>query len=427
MPKSKNPGKWIARQLSRSLTSPVEQAGNELIERLLTTALEGKEKKTPKRKAGKVSGGHSLIAPTSAPAAQAGQSSVMPITSSSKGDVTVMKGKVLIGTLEIPAGDFESTFIRINPSNMQMFPQLGVAAKLFTKYRFKKLSFIFVNPGQPTTAQGQIVAGISYDPSPMGPFTKEEIVNRSESVKMPVWEPEMILEARNLPKGWSILQESFASGTRAGVDVGYLVMGTENLGSGTAITDACEVYVSYEVELKDRRPDMDSAYTTTTNSILLYSTIDGTYTSGAVVYPSWHSPFNSPVSYIAGTFAGVANAGFYLPKGVYRVQAVLPFYAGTIAATNFTVQVILKVNPTTPVTLDMLTQAFPAGHVTTNPGTRGVMLAEFYFESPGHAYPPTAADDDACFGLTFSQNSGNTVTMYGVSSTNRRSLIIQPI
>jgi hypothetical protein len=420
--KTRNP---ILKRAGEMLIPLAEEAGRELITQGISelTSKTTNRKTRPLTAPQKTKGlGHSRDAFISLPATEAVAFSGAPKVRRDGADSSVIGGRVLIGHLDIPASGFDFSMLRINAANARMFPQLAVAATLFTQYKFTKLKFIFTNPGHPTTSSGQFVAGVSYDTTPESPFTKEEIFNRTDSVKAPVWQPVTELCCTNLPQKWCLLEAQVASGSRQSVDVGNLVIGGESLG-GPALENATEVMVEYTCVLKARRPDVQQDFTTATNSIILMAPVDGSYSSGTYTYPSWFSPFNCIVNPHMNTFAGIPDAGFYLPSGFWLVKAQFQWFAGA-GVSDYTVTISLMRNRTTPVTIGTQNN-----HYSAAIAAEGTMTVIFYAESEGRSISPEndPNSDDSCFALRFFQNSGVTVGMYGSSHVRRRSLVCIPL
>jgi hypothetical protein len=421
MVKARNP---VLKRAGEMLIPLAEEAGRELLSKGLKelTQTGPRQKNSQPRKHKKMAGGPSRETFVSQPSTQAMEYSGAPRARKDSTDSSEISGRVLIGHIDVPATGFSSSMLRLNASNERVFPQLAVASRLFTKYKFKQLRFIFSNPGHPTSSSGQFVAGVSYDTTAAAPFDKEEIFNRTNSVKGPIWVAETVLECTDLPKGWSLLEAQVASGSRQNVDIGNLVIGAESLG-GPALDNASEVMVEYVCCLKDRRPDMAQDFSAATNGVVLMGATNGTYANNTDVYASWFPPFNCIFEPHVTTFFGAANCGFYLPRGLWRVDVLLQ-WDGSAGAADYATRIELMRNKVTPVVIGSV-YSRQNGSATC----RGTMLGTFLVESAGRAIDPEgdSGSDDSCFAIRFFQDSGVTLTMFGVDNTRRRSLILTPM
>jgi hypothetical protein len=398
----------------------VEEMGRDLVQETIGTLSKrtgkGKTKKLRARQAPPRSRERSMSAALATSTVASGSTIHEGKT---KGDVTMFEGSVLVGHLVLLA-DFSSDSVRINPTNSRLFPQLAEVGKLFTEYRFESLNFVFTNPGLPTTKEGQFVAGISYDSDAVNPDSIEAIFNRDDSVKGPLWLARTVLKCTQLPKTWNLISNDVAPGSRRGVDLGWLLLGTTPL-SGVAVDNASEITVEYRVLLRGRRPDPTLSGPRCKSAIVLMGETNGSYASGVTIYPPWMTPLPGPYEVLIDEFSSFPSAGVYLPKAQWKLSFNMRFSFTVAPLIDYSITIVIRRNNVTGSVVSLHNFPYPAG--TSSGNITGFTIAS----SEGYSLPPNADDANSAFGLTVLQTSGQSMLLYGYTDQFRRVFLAEEI
>lgn len=82
---------------------------------------------------------------------------------------------------------FGVTTFRVNPGNGLLFPRLSAPSRVFEKYRFRKLRFLY-RPISAATRSGAVVLEMETDVYDTIPTTKEEMLNHQNSARGLPWD-----------------------------------------------------------------------------------------------------------------------------------------------------------------------------------------------------------------------------------------------
>jgi hypothetical protein len=418
--KSANSVGQVIRQVGRLALPVVEEMGRDLVQETIGTLSKRKGKEKSKKLRARQAPPRSRERSMSAALATSTVASGSTIHEGrTKGDVTMFDGSVLVGHLVLLA-DFASDSVRINPTNARLFPQLAEVGKLFTEYRFESLNFVFTNPGLPTTREGQFVAGISYDSDAVNPDSIEVIFNRDDSVKGPLWLARTVLKCTQLPKSWNLISNDLAPGSRRGVDIGWLLLGTTPL-SGSAVDNASEITVEYRVSLRGRRPDPTLSGPTCKSAVVLMGETNGSYATGVTTYPTWMSPLPGPFEVLHEDFTTVPLAGFYLPKAQWKLSFNMRFNFTVAPLIDYSIAIVIRRNNVVGSIVSTHNFPYPAG--TTAGNITGFSIVS----SEGYSLPPDADDANSVFALSVLQASGQSMLLYGYTDQYRRVLMAEEL
>lgn len=167
-------------------------------------------------------------------------------------------GSVIISHSEYIAGvngstTYTATTYNANPGLSSTFPWLSSVADNYAKYRFRRLSFLFV-PSTGTNTAGRIALAFNVNAIQPAPPSKGGLFSITPNDEEAVW-AECAITKSNFTEDLFIRQFNLTNtSTTAGTgdlktyDCGKLIVATD-LGASTAAIG--ELYVSYEVELKD--------------------------------------------------------------------------------------------------------------------------------------------------------------------------------
>jgi hypothetical protein len=144
----------------------------------------------------------------------------------------------------------------INPANGTTFPWLSNMAKLFDKYRFHSLKFIYIN-NSPTSIAGNVTMGVDFDVYDATPANGTAMTNLVKFSSFAPWKQEELVIPVNRPGNnpWLyVLYGDQPSGTDAKTyHLGKFFVSSEGIESSSRILGY--LCVEYDVELLDKTPN----------------------------------------------------------------------------------------------------------------------------------------------------------------------------
>lgn len=99
---------------------------------------------------------------------------------------TRMKGTDMVTDI-VAERLFGVTTYRVNPGNSLLFPRLSAPSRVFEKFRFRKLRFLY-RPISAATRSGAVVLELETDVYDSIPTTKEEMLNHQNSARGLPWD-----------------------------------------------------------------------------------------------------------------------------------------------------------------------------------------------------------------------------------------------
>lgn len=220
-------------------------------------------------------------------------------------------------TLTFPATGGPSVY-QVNATCGASFPWLSQIAANYDFYRFKRLRLVYV-PLCATTETGRVMLGYDPDSSDNIPLDRQALSSYGCSTEASLWAVTYLDCRLSDNMKWYYSENptvSASSSAGAFYDQGQLFAATW---SGGSTNNVEELYVLYDVELKDPQPTT--------------STIEKSNGTAATVLTTF--PFNSPIFNAAGTATSIvitsAAAGvFFINVQVSSTVTPLPVpVAGT--------------------------------------------------------------------------------------------------
>ncbi|AYP28820.1 MAG: coat protein [Circoviridae sp.] len=137
----------------------------------------------------------------------------------------------------------------INPGISSIFPWLSGHAKLYEKYRFKKLVFRFKTIA-PTTAAGQVLLGWEMDPQDDLPVTSSDMVQLAKYADGPVWQKLSLSIPCDQEWRYVNLTDNVATGQdKRNVHLGRFITAMDNC---DAVSSKGYIECEYVVEFKGK-------------------------------------------------------------------------------------------------------------------------------------------------------------------------------
>lgn len=160
-------------------------------------------------------------------------------------------------TANATAGSFKADGFVINPADTTTFPWLSSIAKLFDKYKFHKLKFIYVN-NVATSSPGNVSIGVDFDTLDATPASSVGMSNLAKFKTFAPWRSEELDIPVNR-RGNNLWLYTSDANSSAGTNVdlktynlGKFFVSTEGM---SASQTAGYVLVEYDVELLDKNPN----------------------------------------------------------------------------------------------------------------------------------------------------------------------------
>jgi hypothetical protein len=156
------------------------------------------------------------------------------------------------------AGNFKADSYVLNPADSVTFPWLSSIAKLFDKYKFHKLRFMFIN-NSPTSIAGNVTMAVDFDTLDSSPANGTQMTNLAKFSTFAPWKQEDLVIPVQRPGNNTWLYTLDNQGTiPSGADLktynlGNFLISTEGIATvGYLVGYLC---VEYDVELLDKNPN----------------------------------------------------------------------------------------------------------------------------------------------------------------------------
>lgn len=163
-----------------------------------------------------------------------------------------------IGTIvsHATAGTYTAGGYGLNPANSSTFPWLSNIAKLFDKYKFHYLKFIYIN-NSPTSMAGNVTMGVDFDVTDATPANGTAMTNLSKFCSFAPWKQEELVIPVNRPGNNQWLYTIYGdipTGTDAKTYyLGKFFVSSEGIESSSKTLGY--LCVEYDVELLDKTPN----------------------------------------------------------------------------------------------------------------------------------------------------------------------------
>lgn len=146
-------------------------------------------------------------------------------------------------TTVVGSTTFQSTKFELNPGLPCVFPWLARLARNFERYSIKDLQFMYIS-SRPTSDAGRVTLAFDPDAQNSKPVSKQELC-QIEFESDNVWKSFDFHPKHN--SSIHYIRGAAIAGTDIKTyDTGFLILGTDGMGSGATIG---ELYVRYNVEL----------------------------------------------------------------------------------------------------------------------------------------------------------------------------------
>jgi hypothetical protein len=271
------------------------------------------------------------------------------------GDVMMSSTGVLYTGATYPTGESVST---VSPTNPSLFPWLSTIARNYDYFRFKRVRLVYV-PICSTATQGRVMLGYDPDAADALSYTRPALSSYACSTDSSAWGVQK-LDCK-LPNNQPWYQTNVP---RLESDYSTSAQGQAFWATwgGSSLAQVGELYVLYEVMLKDPQPGSNPIYSS-----------NGTGATTLVPFPQYSGAFN--VSDLATDVKLLFSAA-----GTFRIEIFAATTAATAAisvsaAGNTVLHYSGKVSDGTNAHVYAIVTA-------ANPGA---------FDSPGHAVATAVA------------------------------------
>jgi hypothetical protein len=191
-----------------------------------------------------------------------------PRITGSRGSIRIVH-KELVGEVLTAIGGMSTSALKSNgesiyhlsPTNTHLFPWLSRIARNYDYFRFDRVRFVYV-PLCSTSVAGRIMLGYDPDAADAVPADRSALSSYSCSVDSSAWGVSK-LDAK-LPNNqpWYQTNDITASSMYSTSAMGQVFWGSWGAGQDETVG---ELYVMYEVVLKDPQPNENSSYRATGN------------------------------------------------------------------------------------------------------------------------------------------------------------------
>lgn len=224
--------------------------------------------------------------------------------------------KELIGTVSIingtvvtsPTGPSGQSVYTMSPSNSNLFPWLSRVASNYDYFRFNRARLVYV-PLCPTTTSGRVMLGFDPDATDGIPYDRSALASYSCSTDGSAWGISKLDLELPTNQPWFQNNNLTATSMYSTSAQGQLFYATWG---GTASIVAGELYILYDVTLKDPQPSSNTTFqavgtaAVVTTSPTLLSPINVSATSTSVII-AFYGGGTFDVVFVAGTTQSTAN------------------------------------------------------------------------------------------------------------------------
>lgn len=176
-----------------------------------------------------------------------------PKISSHAGVTTVEHFELIDSVITTTTSFLNAVNIPIQPGSLETFPWLAQMAKLFKKYRFNSLKFVFI-PFCSSSTAGTIELAVDFDPANPQPAIEQDLVNYTAYKQSNVWtKVSTQVNCKDMHKGheWLLVRPLAYAGqisSLANYDAGRFYAFTNNGGTNT---NCGKMYVEYDISFMD--------------------------------------------------------------------------------------------------------------------------------------------------------------------------------